>query len=67
MSILLILVLSVNLAIIKRTWAKRLVYPAYLEHMKTIPVQQNAKSAAKDNIKIHQATTLVWIVKSVNT
>jgi hypothetical protein len=67
MSILLILVLSVNLAIIKRTWAKRLVYPAYLERMKTTPVQPNVKSAALGNIKIHLATTPVWSAMSVNT
>ena len=37
------------------------------ERMKTIPIQQNVKNAAQDNIKIHPATTLVWIAKSVNT
>ena len=52
---------------IQRTRAKLLVYHAYPEHMKIELVQQNAKSAAKENIKMHPAIQLVWIVQWVDT
>ena len=40
---------------------------ANLERTKTILVRPNVKSAALGDIKIHLATTLVWIAKLVNT
>ena len=52
---------------IKTIWAKLLVYHAYPEPMKTSLVQQNVKSAAKANIKLHPAIQLVWIAKWVDT
>jgi hypothetical protein len=66
-AILLILVLSVAWDTIKKKWAKRLAYPAFLARMKMIPVQQNVKIAALDNTKMYLAMTLVWIAKSANT
>jgi hypothetical protein len=46
-------------ACIKQIRAKRLVCRAFLERMKTIPVQPNVKSAALGNTKMHRATTRV--------
>jgi len=67
MAILLILVLSVTLAIIKRTWAKRLAYPAFLARMKMILDRPNVKIARKDNTKMYLATKPVWFAKLANT
>ena len=44
---------------IKKMRAKRLVCRAFLERMKTIPVQPNVKSAALGNTKMYPAMTLV--------
>ena len=53
--------------IINPNQEQRHAWIAFLERMKTVLVQQNVKSAALGNIKIHLATTPVWIAKSANT
>jgi hypothetical protein len=48
-----------KVALIKKNRAKHLVCRAFLERMKTIPVQPNVKSAALGNTKMYRAMTLV--------
>jgi hypothetical protein len=67
MAILLILVLSVAWDTIKKNWAKRLAYPAFLARMKMILDRPNVKIARKDNTKMYLATKPVWFAKLANT
>jgi hypothetical protein len=53
--------------IIKKIRAKRLVYRAFLERMKTILVRTLVKIATLVNIKMHLAMKRVWIVVLDNT